>query len=442
MPRLFGTDGIRGVANEDLTPELALAVGRAAGRVLAPEGGAVVVGRDTRLSGPMLEGALVAGLASAGTDVHLAGIVPTAAVAWLTVDAGAQGGAVISASHNPVADNGIKFFSSEGLKIGPDTEDRIEARIEEPEVPGRSRIGVASTVSLDDPLGRYIEYLLTSLPDQLSGLRVVLDCAYGAAWRAAPNAFKEAGAEVTTLHAEPDGARINVDCGSTNLALLARTVVAEGADIGLAFDGDADRVLAVDERGETVDGDRILGLAALRLHEDGRLKDDAVVVTVMANLGLKRALQERGIAVAVAPVGDRHVAQAMADRGIVLGGEQSGHIIFAEHSTTGDGILTGLQLTHIVRTSDEPVSRLAHFFEPFPQVLLNVPVGSKAKLEDADPVWSAVREAEDSLGEDGRVLVRASGTEPIVRVMVEATSEATARSTAEHLADVLRKGLA
>jgi len=441
MTRLFGTDGVRGVANSELTPDLTLALGRAAGRVLAPGGGIVVLGRDTRLSGPMLEGALVAGLCSAGAGVHLAGVIPTPAVAFLTLDEGAAAGAVISASHNPVADNGIKFFSDEGLKIAESAEIAIEELMQSEIVELPTGVGVGTARPLEGAVDRYIAHLLDSVEASLRGLRVVVDCAYGAAWDVGPRALSSAGAEVIALHAEPDGSRINVDCGSTSLGELASRVVAESAHLGLAFDGDADRVLAVDEHGNEVNGDRLIAIAALRMHEAGELKNNLVVTTVMTNLGFHRALQERGIEVVAAPVGDKHVAEAMADRGAALGGEQSGHVIFAEHSTTGDGVLTGMKLAEIVATSDAPLSQLSDVFETYPQVLINVAVASRAALESSEPVWAAVREAEASLGDAGRVLLRASGTEPLVRVMVEAMQEETARRTAESLARVVEREL-
>ena len=441
MKRLFGTDGVRGVANKDLTPDLVLALGRAAGSVLAPAGGRFVVGRDTRLSGPMLEAALVAGLCSSGAEVLRAGIVPTPAVAYLALEEKADGAAVISASHNPVPDNGIKFFSAEGLKTSEEVEARIEeaARAPSDDLPTGSDVGTAT--DLEDAGDLYVDHLLRSLATDLDGLRVVLDCAYGAAFHLAPRAFREAGADVHAIHADADGSRINVECGSTSLTELSRVVVAEGADIGLAFDGDADRVLAVDERGEEVDGDRLLGLAAIHLMEEGRLKDGVLVATVMSNLGFVRALEERGIEVVAAPVGDKFVAAEMAERGAALGGEQSGHVIFADYSTTGDGILTALQIGSILKDSDAPMSKLAHFFDPFPQVLINVQVTDRDALSDAAAVWEAVARAESTLGEDGRVLLRPSGTEPLVRVMVEAADAKTAERTASELAEVVRTAL-
>jgi phosphoglucosamine mutase len=440
MPRLFGTDGVRGVANKELTPDLALAVGRAAGLELA-RGGDVIVGRDTRVSGPMLEAALVAGLCSAGARVRLAGVVPTPAVAFLTIQDKAAAGAVISASHNPVADNGIKFFSSDGLKTTAEVEDAIELRMHSDhlDLPLGTEIGVAEPIP--DAVERYVQHAIASTEGPLDGMKVVLDCAFGAAWLAGPSAFRGAGAEVVSINDTPDGSRINVDCGSTNLSALATSVVAEGAQLGFGFDGDADRVLAVDERGDHVDGDRLLGLVAVHLAEAGRLDNGMVVATVMSNLGFKRALEKRGIEVLLAPVGDKFVAEAMAHHGAILGGEQSGHVIMGQHSTTGDGILAALHITGIVARSGRHLSELAHFFEPFPQVLINVEVAAKHRLESHEGLWHEVRSAEKMLGETGRVLLRASGTEPFVRVMVEAGDASVARTIAEDLAVSVRSHL-
>ena len=439
VKRLFGTDGVRGVANRDLTPDLALALGRAAGAVLASGGGEVVIGRDTRISGSMLEGALAAGFCSAGWAVKLAGVLPSPAVAFLTRDEGAGAGAVISASHNPVEDNGIKFFSGEGMKISAELEERIERAMSSPP----SHLPVGPAVGRAEPLPgaqeRYLDQLQASMDGSLEGLRVVLDCAFGAAWQVAPRAFAEAGADVVAINAEPDGARINVDCGSTSLDGLSKRVVEEGAQLGLAFDGDADRVLAVDEGGVAVDGDQIMALVALHLLDAGRLTKPIVVATVMSNLGFRQALQQRGLEVVSAPVGDRYVAEAMVEHGALLGGEQSGHVIFSEFSGTGDGLLTGLQIAQIVASSQAPLSMLADIFEPFPQVLINVPVGDGVSLEQSEAVWEDVRLAEESLGQDGRVLVRASGTEPVVRVMVEAADRVAAERTAQELAESVRR---
>ncbi len=437
MPSLFGTDGIRGVANRDLTPDLALAIGRAAGLSLAPGGGEVVIGRDTRVSGPMLQGALIAGLCSAGVDVRLCGIIPTPGVAWLTIDERARAGAVISASHNPVPDNGIKFFSDEGYKIAPEVEEQIEKLMAEAPSELPTGIDVGRSMPLDRAHERYCDHLISTLRGGLSGLRVVLDCAYGAAWKVGPHVFVEAGADLITINAEPDGARINVECGSTSLDALAERVVAVKAQLGLALDGDADRVLAVDERGDPVDGDRMLGLAALRLAEASALENDVVVGTVMSNLGFVRAVEARGIEFIAAPVGDRYVVEAMGESGAILGGEQSGHIVFGEHSTTGDGLLTGLQIAQIVAQSGEPLSTLTRFYEPFPQVLINVEVASKQRLDSEEAIWDEVAQVEAGLGDDGRVLIRPSGTESLVRIMVEARDPADAQRAAERLAEVV-----
>lgn len=441
MPRLFGTDGVRGVANRDLTPDLALALGRAAGLVLAPGGGRVVVGRDTRLSGPMLHGALAAGLCSAGAHVLDAGILPTPGVAWLTREEHAAAGAVISASHNPVPDNGIKFFSAVGTKVSGDEEAAIEESLgaAPSELPTGEGVGGVEQVAA--AADRYVEHLTRSIDGSLDGLRIVVDCAYGAAWKVGPEAFRRAGADVVSLHDSPDGARINVDSGSTSLDVLAKTVVAEGASFGVGFDGDADRALAVDETGAVVDGDRIIALAALSLKERGLLTGGVVVTTVMANLGLRRALQAAGIEVLTVAVGDRYVAEAMTESGAAVGGEQSGHVIFSEHATTGDGVLTGLKLAEIVAAAGRPLSSLAAVFEPYPQVLLNVRIADRGALEGAAGVWARVRAAEESLGDSGRVLLRASGTEPLVRVMVEAEDPATAERVARELAGVVEAEL-
>lgn len=442
MPRLFGTDGIRGVADEDLTADLVVALGRAAGEVLAPDGGSVVVGRDTRLSGPMLEDALVDGLCSAGARVRLAGILPTPAIAFLTVEEKAAAGAVISASHNPVEDNGVKFFASDGRKVAVELESEIESRMDGFEwSPSRVGNGIGVADELTDAGERYVRHACGTIGKSLRGLRIVLDCAFGSAWAVAPLAFERARAEVVALNAEPDGGRINVECGSTSLDGVARAVVAEGADFGLAFDGDADRVLAVDDRGQEVDGDGILALSATRMLERETLRDNLVVTTVMSNLGFRRALEARGIAVMTVPVGDRFVADAMAKSGAALGGEQSGHIIFAPHGVTGDGIVTGLQVAEAVAASGIPLSALAQVFEPYPQVLVNVPVRSREQLGGCEPVWDAVRRAEEILGDEGRVLLRASGTEPVVRVMVEVADARRADEVAGGLAEVVRAEL-
>ena len=435
MAKLFGTDGVRGVANRDLTPDLALALGRAAGAVLLPDGGTFVMGRDTRVSGPMLESALIAGLNSAGADVALLGIIPTPAVALFAANDGISAGAMVSASHNPVPDNGIKFFTHEGMKIPVGFEEKIEALVTGAPSDLPIGTGVGGLSDVPNVAERYVTHLMKSLHESLTGMKIVLDCAFGSAWEMAPLAFREAGAEVIAINAEPDGSRINVDCGSTSLGALSARVKAEGAHMGFAFDGDADRVLACDENGATVDGDRLIALSALHMHEEGRLKNDIVVATVMANLGFTRALEERGIEVLQTPVGDKYVAEAMQERGAVLGGEQSGHIIFSEFALTGDGILAGLQVAAIAHQTKEPLSRLAGCFERVPQVLINVPVTRRDDLESAEDLWNEVAEVEAKLGSDGRILLRPSGTEQLVRVMVEAVDPEVARTTAERLAE-------
>jgi phosphoglucosamine mutase len=403
--------------------------------------GRVVLGRDTRLSGTMLEAALTAGLCSAGLDVALAGVLPTPAVSFLTLEERATAGGMVSASHNPVDDNGIKFFSREGMKIGAEVEAAIEAAMETPSEVFPEGTAVGAAAPIPDAADRYVQHLIGSLETSLKGLRVVLDCAFGAAWEVGPRAFRSAGADVIAINATPDGSRINVDCGSTCLEPLARAVLAESADLGVAFDGDADRALAVDEKGHMIDGDAILALAAVRMAETGQLERNLVVTTVMANLGLQHALADRGIEVVTVPVGDRYVSEGMLDAGAALGGEQSGHIIFGAHARTGDGILVGLQVAGLMAGRSETASQLVHLFEPFPQVHINVPVISTEALESAALLWEEVDRLQADLGHDGRVIVRASGTESMVRVMVEASHEAPARRSAEVLAALVREHL-
>ena len=442
MTKLFGTDGVRGVANRDLTPDLALALGRAAGNVLVAEGGTLVIGRDTRVSGPMLESALIAGLNSAGANVARLGIIPTPAVALFAANEEMAAGAMVSASHNPVPDNGIKFFSHAGMKITVGMEEEIEALLSE--TPSELPLGTGVGGVEDVPNGaeRYIAHLLRSVPGDLSGLKVVLDCAFGSAWEVAPRIFEAAGADVIAMNAEPDGSRINVDCGSTSLGALSARVQAERAHLGLAFDGDADRVLACDEAGDQIDGDRLIALSAVHLKEEEKLTNDIVITTVMANLGFTRALQERGIEVIQTPVGDKYVAEAMRERGAALGGEQSGHIIFSEFALTGDGILAGLQVASAMTSTGAPLSALANIFDRVPQVLINVPVSKREALETSEELWDEVRSIEESLGDEGRVLLRPSGTEQLVRVMVEAVDPHVAQRTADRLAGHVKDALA
>jgi phosphoglucosamine mutase len=437
MTLRFGTDGIRGVANRDLTPELVTALGRAAVRVLGSEQ-PLVVGRDTRRSGPMLEAALVAGVCAEGADVVLVGVVPTPAVAHLARTRGAPA-AVISASHNPYVDNGVKLFAPGGRKIPDELERRVEQELRRlaTEVPdaGPAGTGVGVSSELKTGVDEYATHLVSTLEGRrLDGLHVVIDCANGAAFRAAPRVLRELGARVEVLHAAPDGTNINSDCGSTHPAELQRTVVGLGADVGLAFDGDADRVIAVDEHGAIVDGDQLMLIAALDLKERDRLHGDAVVATVMSNLGLRRGLAREGIELVEVPVGDRHVSDELERRGLSLGGEQSGHVIYADLATTGDGTLTGIMLLDVLHGTGQPLSRLAGVMERFPQVLRNVRVVDRDRLDGDGKFWLVARDAQAQLGDDGRVLVRPSGTEPLVRVRVEAATQEQAESVADRLA--------
>lgn len=446
--RLFGTDGVRGIANGDLTPELVFRLGRA-GASLLSEGrrrARILIGRDTRLSGPVLEAALAAGIASAGADAVAVGVIPTPAVAALVRRRGVAGGVMISASHNPAEYNGIKFFGSDGYKFPDEVEDRVEAMLGEAGEGPRPTGGDLGRIEADpDGAEEYLRSVTEAVSGGLHGLRIVLDCAHGAACRVAPELFRRLGARVTVIHDAPDGLNINRGCGSTHPEALQEAVVREGAHAGLAFDGDADRVIAVDERGGVVDGDRMLAVAGLHLKRRGRLPHDTVVATVMSNLGLERALEAEGIRLHRTRVGDRYVLEAMREGGYVLGGEQSGHVIFLEHATTGDGILTGAQLLSILRASGRPLSELAGVVRRYPQVLVNVEVAGNGRLADRLAGNAAVREAiaaaEGALEGRGRVLVRPSGTEPLVRVMVEGEDEPRVRAAAEDLAAAIRRAL-
>ncbi|MBI2708790.1 MAG: phosphoglucosamine mutase [Actinobacteria bacterium] len=442
MTLRFGTDGVRGVANAELTPELALRLGRAAARVLG--GDRWLIGRDPRRSGPMLLGALAAGLASEGADAVDLGVVPTPGVAHASVVEG-LGAAVISASHNPFADNGIKLFLPGGRKLRDDEEEALEADLDrlaaEPGGAGRPTGARVGTVMADHrPVDRYADHLAT-VPlggRRLDGVSVVIDCANGAASEIAPEVLRALGASVAVLHADPDGTNVNEGCGSTFPADLQRAVVEHGADAGLAFDGDADRVIAVDASGQIVDGDQLIALCALDMHERGCLAGDTVVVTVMTNLGFRLAMQQHGIAVVETAVGDRYVLEALAGGGWSLGGEQSGHVIFRDVATTGDGVLTGLYLLDVMSRTGRPLADLAGVMTRLPQVLRNVRVGRRDAhlLARLEPDVQAARE---TLGEDGRVLVRTSGTEPLVRVMVEARTQAQAAAVAERLTDAVER---
>lgn len=431
LGRLFGTDGVRGVANRDLTGPLAYSLGRAAASLLAdrtgqhgraPEQPAIAIGRDTRISGDLLEAALVAGVTSAGVDALLLGVLPTPGVAYLTRTLGVQAGAVISASHNPVEDNGIKFFSADGFKLPDAIEDEIERLVRNTEAaalptPVGARVGRVRR--LPDGADRYAAFLKERAGVDLSGLRVVVDCANGAAFEVAPRLLSELGADVRAICAAPDGVNINAGCGSTHLERLQQAVREAGADVGLAHDGDADRVLAVDERGAAVDGDQILAICGLDLLQAGRLPHKAIAATLYSNLGLHRCLEAAGGRVRVTRAGDRYVLEAMRQEGIVLGGEQSGHIIFLEDTTTGDGLLTALRLLGVMRKTGKPLSTLAAVMPRFPQVLRNVRVHEKEGVAGDPRVQAAVTAAESRLAGRGRIFIRPSGTEPVIRVMVE-----------------------
>ncbi|MGP2435736.1 phosphoglucosamine mutase [Streptomyces sp. JW3] len=451
MGRLFGTDGVRGVANADLTAELALGLSVAAAHVLAEVGTfeghrpTAVVGRDPRASGEFLEAAVVAGLASAGVDVLRVGVLPTPAVAHLTGALGADLGVMLSASHNAMPDNGVKFFARGGHKLADELEDRIEAVYAEHRTGAPwdrpTGGGVGRVREYKEGLDQYVAHLVGVLPNRLDGLKIVLDEAHGAAWRVSPEAFARAGAEIVTIGAEPDGLNINDGCGSTHLEKLTAAVVEHGADLGIAHDGDADRCLAVDHTGAEVDGDQILAVLALAMRERGALRSDTVVATVMSNLGFKLAMEREGIQFVQTGVGDRYVLEEMKQHGYALGGEQSGHVIVLDHATTGDGTLTGLLLAARVAQSGRTLRDLASVMERLPQVLVNVPDVDKSRVRTSAELATAVGEAERELGATGRVLLRPSGTEPLVRVMVEAADIEQARAVAGRLADSVKSAL-
>ncbi len=439
MPRLFGTDGVRGIANAELTPELAFRLGEAAGVLLCRDGrGSVVIGKDTRLSGDMLEAALTAGFCAAGCEVLLAGIVPTPAVAFLARDLGADAGVVVSASHNPAAYNGIKFFDGDGFKLTDAIEDRLEAfALSEQRSARPTGESIGSVRLVEDAVERYLEHAIATVSGRLDGLKVALDCGHGAASRTSEAAFRALGAEVVVINADWNGTDINDGSGSTHLAPLTALMLSSGAAMGVAHDGDADRTLAVDETGAVVDGDRIMAICAAQMHAEGSLSHDTVVATVMTNMGFDVAMRGLGIEVAKAQVGDRYVLEVMRKTGAVLGGEQSGHVIFLDHTTTGDGLVTALQLAHAVVASGKALSALSGIVKPLPQVLLNVRVPEAVRVAAEPALLAAAAVEEAALGGNGRVLVRASGTEPLVRVMVEATDAKVATDAAGRLADLV-----
>ncbi|MEW6723836.1 MAG: phosphoglucosamine mutase [Bacillota bacterium] len=420
MNRLFGTDGVRGVANADLTPELAYKLARAGAVCLTKQHRPrVLIGRDTRLSGSMLEAAMVAGFCSVGADVVSLGVVTTPGVAYLTRQTGADAGVMISASHNPFPDNGIKFFSRDGFKLPDDVEDRIAALVERPaELPSPTGAGVGRLSDGQSYAEDYLRYLVGT-GARARGLRVVVDCANGAGYYLAPRLLAELGAEVTVIADQPDGTNINAGCGSTHLGALQAKVAEVGADLGLALDGDADRCLAVDEGGREVDGDQIMGIIARRRKEEGRLAQETVVATVMSNLGLERYLNETGIRLVRTKVGDRYVLAEMLENGYSFGGEQSGHIVFGELATTGDGLLTAVQLIKVLVESGHPLSKLAAPIQRVPQVLVNARIARRFPWEQNPAIGAAVQHVREQMGDSGRILVRPSGTEPVIRVMIE-----------------------
>lgn len=442
MRRLFGTDGVRGVANQELSPELAFELGKAGAYILTEEGrrSKIVIGKDTRISGDMLESALVAGICSLGVDVLLVGVMPTPAIAFLTRKLGADAGVVISASHNPVEDNGIKFFAGDGFKLPDEKELAIERLIFNPikyPLPTGGQVGRVHQIENGADL--YVEHAKNSIKESLTGLKIVVDGSNGAAFDLAPRIFRGSGAQVITINCEPDGVNINKGCGSTHPEALQQAVIAHKADIGIAHDGDADRIIAVDENGQLVDGDHIMTICGLHLLAKGQLKNKTLVVTVMTNLGLHLAFRGTGAKLVETKVGDRYVLEAMKEQDACLGGEQSGHIIFLEHNTTGDGIITALQLLAVMKEKKQSLSQLASQMRRLPQLLVNVRVKDKNKVMEIPEVQTATSYVEEKLAGRGRVLIRPSGTESLVRVMVEGESEEELESLAQTVVKVIEE---
>ncbi len=449
MARLFGTDGVRGVANKPpMTAEMVLEIGRATAYVCkrhAKHRPTIVIGKDTRISGYMLENALTAGICSMGVDVLVVGPMPTPGIAFITHSMRADAGLVISASHNPYQDNGIKIFSRTGYKLPDQEEDEIEELITSGRIrdirPTADEIGKARRI--DDASGRYIVFCKNTFPDELSleGMKIVLDCSNGATYKVAPTVFSELGAEVIAIHNKPNGTNINAECGSQHTEDLIRTVQAEHADVGLAFDGDGDRVIAVDDRGRELTGDHVLAICGKDLKERDALRNNMIVTTVMANFGLYKALRELEIEHAVSAVGDRYVLEMMKDKDAMLGGEASGHLIFAEHHTTGDGIISALQLLAVMKRTGRNLSDLAGVMTMTPQHMINVQVNEKPPIEDIPAIVDAVRAAEGELMDQGRVLIRYSGTQSMCRVMVEGPTEEMTKRLTEHLAETVARAL-
>jgi phosphoglucosamine mutase len=448
MKKLFGTDGVRGVANQDpMTSEMALRIGRAAAHVFRDSSRRhrIVIGKDTRLSGYMIESALTSGLCSMGVDVLLVGPVPTPGIAFLTRSLRADAGVVISASHNPYEDNGIKFFGRDGFKLPDEVEKKMEDLIFSGAIdsirPTAAEIGKAFRI--DDAIGRYNEFVKSSIPRgmDLSGLRIVVDSANGAAYKIGPRILIELGADVISLYDQPDGMNINQGCGSLYPEVVSKAVIANNAQIGIAFDGDADRVMMCDEKGTVVDGDTVMAICALQMMKEGRLKQKTLVATVMSNLGLELAVQNAGGKLVRAAVGDRYVMEKMLEGGYNLGGEQSGHVIFLDHNTTGDGLISALQILVIMKQTNRPLSKLASCMRTYPQTLLNVRVKERRDLTSIPEVAQRMAEVEKELGRNGRLIVRYSGTEPKVRVMIEGEDQQEIRKLAEDLTGIIKEKL-
>jgi len=445
MAKIFGTDGVRGKANADLTPELAFKLGRAAAYVLEPDRAqkAIVIGKDTRISGDMLESALIAGICSAGVNVYKVGVMPTPGIAFLTRELGAMAGIVISASHNPASDNGIKFFNYQGFKLPDEVEEKIEyimmKQLED--IPYPIGEGIGKVEFVDNGIDLYSRFLREAIDIDLKGLKIVVDCANGAAFQVTPPLLRDLGAEVISIFVKPDGLNINDRCGSTHMDALKEAVIKNGAHLGIAHDGDADRMLAVDHKGDVVDGDQILVIFALDLLKQGALKGNKIVVTVMSNLGLKQTLEKNGIIVEETKVGDRYVLERMQEIDAILGGEQSGHIIFLEYNTTGDGILTVLKLLEVIRKTGKSLFELASQMEKLPQLLVNVKVRDKGEWQRNQIINKTISRYEAELGNRGRILVRASGTEPLIRVMVEGNDLEELNKIANNIAKVIETEL-
>ena len=448
MRKLFGTDGVRGVANEEpMTGEMAIQIGRATAYLFRNTKGKhrIVLGKDTRLSGYMLETALASGICSMGADVLLVGPLPTPGIAFVTVDMRADAGVVISASHNPFYDNGIKIFAGNGFKLPDELEQTIEELIFSGKLKGLRPTGieVGKAFRIDDAAGRYAVFLKHTFPEQLTleGLKIAVDCAHGAAYRVAPTVLEELGAEVVCVGVEPDGKNINLNCGSLHPEVISRLVVEQGADLGLTVDGDADRVVFVDNTGRVIDGDHVMAICALDMMQEGTLNKKTLVATVMSNMGLEVVLKDAGGTIVRAPVGDRYVVEEMLNGEYNLGGEQSGHIVFLDYNTTGDGMLTALQVLAIMQKKEVPLAELAKVMVPFPQTLRNIQVKNKKDFSQIPQIQRMIKECQKELGERGRILLRYSGTEPVLRIMIEGENEQTIVRMADAMAETVQKAL-